>query len=513
MSKPTQKSPDRYLKTDHLKADLKSRSIKGGAITIIGQALRFTLRMGSTIILARLLTPFDYGLIGMVAVVVNFVALFKDLGLSVATIQRAELNHQQVSTMFWINVGVGLTIVVLTIALSPAIAWFYQEPRLIPITIVLASGMLLGGLSVQHEALLKRQMRFGQLALIEISSMFVGSVAAIISAWYGAGYWALVILQLSGQLTILVGVWLMCGWRPGFPKWDSSIRPMLAIGGNYTGFTILHYFSTNFDNILIGSSLGPRPLGLYDKAYQLLLLPLRQINIPIRNVAIPTLSSLHTEPVRYKVYYHKALLLMTTFGMPLVVFTFVVADQLVPLLLGEQWADVVPIFRVLGLAAFLSTFNMAAGWVFISFGRTDRQFRWGIIASIITTLSFVIGIRWGAIGVAAGFSISRLIIQPLELIYCYRGLPLQIEDLLRTLSLPSFASIGAGLLLWNLNVLVNISNSEAIALFLNTIFYALLYLGLWVIFPQGRRTLKDLLKLVKELKRKPKGAGNIKKKN
>lgn len=505
-----QKSPDRYFKTDHLKADLKSRSLKGGAITIVAQALKFILRMGSTIILARMLTPEDYGLIGMVAVVVNFIALFKDLGLSIATIQKAELNQKQVSTMFWINVGVGLAIMVATVVLAPAIAWFYQEPRLISITIILATGLLLGGLSVQHEALLKRQMRFGQLALIEIASMLVSVVAGIISAWYGAGYWALVILQLSGQLTITFGVWFMCGWRPGLPKWDSSIRPMLAIGGNYTGFSILNYFSTNLDNILIGSALGPRALGLYDKAYQLLLLPLAQINIPIRNVAIPTLSSLHTDPERYKVYYYKAILLMTTLGMPLVVFTFVTAGKLVPLLLGSEWTGVVPIFRVLGLAAFLSTFNMAAGWVFISFGRTDRQFRWSIIASIMTTLSFIIGIRWGAMGVAAGFSISRLIIQPLELIYCYQGLPLKIRDLLMTLSLPSFASIASGILLWIFNIFVTISSSEFIAISIDTILYSLFYLGLWVIFPNGRQTLKELLKLMKEFRgKKPKETAKI----
>lgn len=503
MSQSNHKTPDHYFRTDHLKADLKNRSLKGGAITIIGQALRFSLRMGSTIILARLLTPEDYGLIGMVAVIINFVALFKDLGLSVATIQRAELNHNQVSTMFWINVGVGVAIMLLTIALAPTIAWFYQEPRLISITIILATGLLLGGLSVQHEALLKRQMRFGHLAIIEITSMFVGSATAIISAWYGAGYWSLVIFQMNAQITITVAVWFMCGWRPGLPKWDSSIRSMLAIGGNYTGFSILNYFSTNLDNILIGSALGPKPLGLYDKAYQLLLLPLRQINLPIKNVAIPTLSSLHTEPERYKVYYHKAILLMTTFGMPLVVLLFVIADKLVPMLLGKQWTDVVPIFRVLSLAAFLSTFSMAAGFAFISFGRTDRQFRWSIIASILTTLSFIIGIQWGVIGVAAGFSISRLIIQPLEIIYCYQGLPLKITDLLITLSMPSFTSVGAGILLWTLHFLVTINTTDSLAISIDIIFYSLFYVGLWLIFPKSRQTLKELLKLLKEFRRKP----------
>jgi O-antigen/teichoic acid export membrane protein len=505
LSKSERKDPDLYFQTDHLKANLKGKSVRGGAITVIGQVSKFSLRMVSLIILARLLAPEDYGLIGMVTVVLGFVNLFKDLGLSVATVQAPELNHRQVSTMFWINMAISVAIMLVTIALAPAIAWFYKEPRLIEITLVLAIGFIFGGLSVQHQALLRRQMRFKDLAIIEIVSMFLGVIAAIVSAWYGAAYWSLVILQLIGQVTTAAGVWLLCGWRPGLPIRGSGIRPMLAIGGNYTGFMILNYLSTNLDNVLIGSSLGAVPLGLYNRAYQLLLMPLQQISIPIKNVAIPTLSHLQTDIERYCSYYQKALLLMTTFAMPLVAFTFVSADQLILVMMGEKWLDIVPIFRVLSVAAFLNTFSMASGWAFISFGRTDRQFHWSIIASVLTTLSFLIGIRWGAIGVAAGFSISRLIIQPAEIVYCYRGLPLRFRDLAITLSRPITASIGAGVALFGLHQGRHISiDGGLIDLLIDTLLYCLLYLGIWMLLPSGKQTIWEILQLLKEFRRKPK---------
>lgn len=504
MSKTKQNDPDRHFRTEELKADLKGKSIRGGAMTMLGQGGKFIMRMGLTIILARLLTPEDYGLFGMVTVVVGFVALFKDLGLSVATVQKANINHRQVSTLLWINVAISCTLMVITMALAPAIARFYGEPRLIRLTIVLSIGFIFGGLSAQHQALLRRQMRFKALAAIEIGSMFISTLAGIVSAWYGAGYWSLAILQLSGQMATAVGSWLLSGWVPGPPVRGAGVRPLLAVGSNYTGFTVLNYLSRNLDNLLIGSYLGAAPLGLYNRAYQILLLPLTQISIPIRQVAIPTLSHLQNDIPRYRAYYHKALLLMTSFGMPLVAFTFVTAYPLILVLLGEKWIEVVPIFRVLAVAGFLNTFSMAAGWVFISFGRTDRQFRWSIMASALTALSFIIGIRWGALGVAAGLSISRLIIQPAELTYCYRGLPLQLSELAGILARPTVASIGAAFALFGSHKLLSIQMKTSSVLLLDLALYSLLYLGIWIALPNGKQTLLQMLGLIKEVWRKPK---------
>ena len=502
--KPRNLDTEDFFCTEHLKADLRGRSIRGGAITVAAQAGKFAIQMTSTVLLARLLTPEDYGLIAMVTVVIKFVQMFKNLGLSTATIQQEEINHQQVSTLFWINVGISCVITLLLIALAPVIAGFYSEPRLIPIMLVLASIFIFSGLSVQHEALLKRQMRFTSIAKIAVISLFTSLIVAVIFAWYKAGYWALVFLQLTNVIIYTVGVWLACSWRPGLPVWNSSIRSMLAFGGNLTAFNCLNYVSRNLDNLLIGRYWGSQELGLYAKAYQLILLPIQQINAPMTSVALPTLSCLQTQSEQYRRYYYKALLSITTLGMALVAFTFASADKMILFFLGEQWLAVIPIFRLLMPAAFIGTLNVAEAWVYQSLGRTDRQFRLGLAISTIDVLMFVVSVRWGAIGVAAAYGLSRPILWLPRMLYCYRGTPLRLRELVSTLFHPVLASIGAAALLMGINQLLPTGINLAIALGLDCFMYGLLYLTIWMVLPNGRQTLWEMLLMLKEFRKKKK---------
>lgn len=507
MLKESQNNPSSrssaYFSNENLKTDLKMRSVRGGAITIIAQGSKFFLHIGSLAVLGRLLTPNDYGLIGMVTPIIGFVEMFKDLGLSTATIQREEINHQQVSTLFWINLLVSGGISLLFAALASAIAWFYQEPRLSDIVLVLSSIFLLSGLSIQHQALLKRKMFFASLAKIEVTSVVLGIFAAIVAAWYGLGYWALVIMPLTKIIVITIGSWIACSWRPGFPSKDAEIKSMLAFGGNLTGFNCINYFSRNLDNILIGQYWGAAELGFYSKAYQLVLLPIQQINAPINNVALPLLSRLQAEPEKFTRFYYKFVLCIVFLGMPIVAFTFAVTDKLILFVLGEQWLNTVPIFQLLAPAAFLGTFNLASAWVYQSFGRTDRQLRIGIVLSTIDIIIFTISIRWGAIGVAAAYGLSRPFVWLPQLIHCYYNTPLSFKTLLITLARPTFASITAALATMALDRFFLQNAQILIALLLAGLFYTLCYLAIWSILPNGKQTLIDSFKLLKELKSNP----------
>ncbi len=499
---PSKVNNEQYFNTEHLKADLKGRSVRGGAVTMAAQICKFVLQMGSTVVLARLLLPEDYGLIGMVTVIINFAGLFKDLGLSTATIQKAEINHKQVSTLFWINFVISCATALVVAALAPVVASFYKEPRLTWITLALASSFIFSGLTVQHQALLKRRMSFTSLAKIEIISMLVGVVTAMISAWYGLGYWALVLMQIATSIANAVGVWVACSWRPGVLLRNSGISSMLAFGGNLTGFSIVNYFSRNLDNILIGQYWGPQQLGLYAQAYKLLLLPITQINTPITSVALPALSSLQSEPEKYCRYYYKAILLITTIGMPIVGFMFASADKVILLILGKQWLDAVPIFRFLMPAAFMGTFNVATGWAYTSLGRADRQFHSGIVTSTINVLIFLISVRWGAIGVAAAFGLSRPIIFVPTIIYCYKGTQLRFINLASTLFQPALASFGAAVTLIGINYLLTPDLNLPISLLLDLLLYTLFYFAIWIVLPNGRNTLSDMYEMTKTLKRK-----------
>ena len=268
-------------------------------------------------VLARILTPRDFGLIAMVAAVTRFILVFKDLGLSMATVQKAEINHGQISTLFWINIAISSALMLLTMALAPGVAWFYKEPRLAWVTLALASAFIFGGLTVQHQALLRRQMRFVTLATIDISSMAAGVATGVICGLAGLGYWSLVLMQLVTPITMAAGVWIASGWRPGPPVRRSGVREMLAFGGYLTGFSVVNYFARNLDKILLGRFWGSQSVGIYTKAYFLLLLPLSQVTAPITAVVVPALSRLQNEPKRYRNYYLKAIKLIAYITAPL----------------------------------------------------------------------------------------------------------------------------------------------------------------------------------------------------
>ena len=492
--------PTNFFDTEYLKSDLKGRSVRGGAVTMIAQAMKFFLQMGSTIVLARLLTPQDFGLIAMVTAVTGFVMMFKDMGLSMATVQKDEINHGQISTLFWINVILSLGVMLITAALAPAIAWFYGESRLTWITLALASAFIFGGLTVQHQALLRRQMRFRILAAVEIGSISSGILAAIIAASFGAGYWSLVIMQLATAITGAIVVWIACGWRPSRPVRRSGVREMLAFGGNLTGFSVMNYFARNADNLLIGKFLGPGSLGFYSKAYGLLLLPLRQIKGPITAVAIPALSRLQNDPEKYRRYYYRAISTIAFINMPLVAMLAALSDEIIRIVLGNQWTDAAIIFKVLAFAAFTQPVVSTTGWVFTSLGQTKRMMHWGLISVPVIVLSFIVGLPWGAVGVAASYTVCDIFILLVPcLLFAFRYSPVNLIGFIKavwcplTISLIMYASLELAQYYFTFRSSVwTVFYSSIIALLV-----AILCLILW---PKARDEALATLRIIKMLK-------------
>jgi O-antigen/teichoic acid export membrane protein len=333
--------------------------------------------------------------------------------------------------------------------------------------------------------------------------MGVGVISAIVAAYYGLQYWALVLMLMGTAISNAVGVWIACSWRPGLPRRKSGVGSMLAYGGNLTGFSLVNYFSRNLDNVLIGRRWGSQQLGLYAQAYKLLLLPIQQINNPIHNVALPTLSSLQTEPEKYSRYYYKAILLISTLGMPMVAFMFAAADKVVLLMLGKQWVEAVPLFQFLMPAAFVGTINVAPGWVYQSLGRTDRQFRIGIVMSIITTSIFMVSVNWGAIGVAMAYGLSQPILMIIAIYHCYSGTHLKVRDFAQTIARPTLASLSASLILIGINdfILPNIANLP-LSLLVDCILYSLIYFIIWLIIPGGKQTLLEIKNIVLVIRQK-----------
>jgi PST family polysaccharide transporter len=431
---------DDHFRTEHLQKDLGARSARGGVVTLSAQLCKFGLSTLSAIVLARLLTPQDYGLIGMVAIVVGFLGMFQYLGLSTATMKWSKLTHDQVTSLFWMNIALSAAIALLITAAAPLAAWFYKEPRLIGITIGYGMATLVLGFSIQHEAILIRQMRFAVTAAIEISAMAIALASAIVAAINHFGYWALVVNQVVLAVVTTIGCWVGCRWRPGLPKIAAGVRSMVSYGGNLTGYHMMSYFARNLDNLLIGKVWGAYQLGVYSRAYQLLLMPMAQINAPLMSVAVPALSRLSDSPARYRSAFLKIVEKIAMITMPAVVFMIATSDWLVLFLLGPKWSDTGRIFMLLGIAALLQPVTRSVLWLFQTQGRARELFQWGIISAIIAVTSIVGGLRWGAFGVAAAYAISDLLLTtPLLFWFAGRRGPVRTSDFYITIA-PAFAA-------------------------------------------------------------------------
>ncbi len=460
-------------------------------MTVAAQVSKFALQMIFTAIVARLLVPADFGIVAMVSAITGLLGTLGDMGLSSATIQRAEITHEQVSTLFWINVGVSLLISAVVAALAPGIAWFYHEPRLTAITLVSAGAFVFGGLTAQHYALLTRQMRFGAMALVQTLPLVASGMVCIGFAMAGWGYWALVISGIvQGAGTALVA-WVAAGWIPGLPRRGCGVGSMLAFGGHLTGFNLLNYVTRNGDNVLIGRFLGPGPLGIYAKAYGLLMLPLQQINAPANGVVLPALCRLQNQPDQYRRYYLRAVEGLAFVGMPLIIFAFVDARLLVLAVLGPKWLEAIEIFRLLAPAALAGTIFLAPIWIFTSLGIANRQFLWAAISSPIIFVGFVIGLNWGAAGVAASFSITFSLFFAAFTFDACRHSPVRLRDFASVLFPPLCVSAAAALITVAIGLPPHFLT--AVRLAFDALVFSAAFLALCLVFPSGRRMWKLIL--------------------
>jgi PST family polysaccharide transporter len=409
-----------HLRTDHLLQNLGNRAVSGGFVTVGAQAAKFVLTFTSAAVLARLLSPKEFGLVGMVLGVTGLVGIFKELGLSTATVQRETITQQQVSNLFWINVVVSAVLAIASIGLAPLMAWFYRDSRVAGIMLALSLTFLLTGSTVQHQALLTRQMRFRALAIIDVTSILVGFSTACCLAWLGFAYWALVAQQLANAATSLLLTWFTSRWRPSLPRLNSGVRPLVNFGAHLTVADLIGRLSLNSDNILIGRFFGAAPLGLYTRANVLLARPLEQVLTPISGVLIPVLSRLQSDPQRYRRTFMRAYDLLALVTLPFAAMCLALARPLVLVILGPKWAEVIPLFSAFALVAISSPLSAVISWLFESQGRGRDQLRTYTAAGAITLGAYLVGLHWGPFGIVISLAVASLMIR-LPIVYYLVG--------------------------------------------------------------------------------------------
>jgi PST family polysaccharide transporter len=475
----------------HADEDLKKRSVRGLTASVVAEGIDFVLRVGSMSILARLLLPEYFGLLTMVMVVTAVADRLKDLGLTVATIQRKTITHEEVSTLFWINAAGGLALALIVAACAYPLAWFYKEPRLIPITLAMATTFIWSSLSIQHAALLNRQMKYTRLATIQNSATVLSLVISIALAWAGAGYWALIAREGLRVVFLAIGTWLCLPWIPSLPSRKAKITPMLSFGGDLTAFNLVYFVSSSVDKILIGRLFGAAPLGMYRQSAQLAVIPATQLSYPVNNVSQSVLSRLQGDPERYRRSYSKLLTALCAVSMPLMLFLAIFAREAIIVALGQKWLPATNILRILAIAAFIEPAASTVGSVMLTCGKSRRYLVIGVVSSLAMVASFIAGIPWGAEGVAFGGLVKSYVILIPILCWSFKDTPISLRLFMDAVSRPFVASLMMGALLYNLKTSV-VLGGPLVTLALCTILMPLLYFSFWLLIPGGRSAITEV---------------------
>jgi PST family polysaccharide transporter len=390
---------------------LVKSTLAGIAWTSAGRAINQIGSFVVTLVLARLLEPSDFGLIGMAAVLSGFLSLIGEMGLGAALVQRDGLEERHRSTAFWLSVASGMTLALLLAAAAPLIASFFREPRLVLVVRVLALDFLLSPLRSVQSALLSRAMAFKSLALVEIASVFVSSTCALALAMGGYGIWALVGRTLCSSAIQTLVLWIVSSWRPGFFFDRQALRELWRFSSHLLGFMVLNYWSRKADDLLIGRVLGPAPLGLYSRAYGTMMLPLTEITGVFGKVMFPVLSRMQDDKPRTKTIYLKAISAVSLVTFPLMLVLLVASEPLIVTLYGEQWRGMIPTLQIYCLVGAFQSIGTTVGWIYQSQGRTDWMLRWGVVASTITIGAIAVGISFGSIeAVAIAYALVNLVV-------------------------------------------------------------------------------------------------------
>ena len=424
--------------------DLKRKSVLGGVVAIGAQAAKLVLQTATVMLLARLLSPEDFEVAGMAATLMNFLTLFKDAGLASATVQSREINHEQLSTLFWINVAIGAGLAALAIVLAPALAWFYRDPRVFFVAAAMGLSFLFTGLMAQHGALLTREMRFLTQAKIDLTSLTISSATGVVMALFGWRYWSFVGMAIANNIVTLVGLWLAVVWIPGAPRWNSGVRPMLYFGGLSTLNSFFVYLAWNSDNILIGRYWGARALGIYGRAYQLATLPVEQWTGTLGGVALSALSAVQHDSARLSRSFLKAYSLLVSVTVPIAIICPLFADEIVLVLLGPKWSEVAPIFRLLAPTSLVFALVNPLSWLLMSTGRMRRAVAISGVATPVVIIGILLGLSHGPVGVATGYSAAMVLITLPIAAWAKHGTGVTWSGLLSVSKAPFLAGLLAG---------------------------------------------------------------------
>ena len=345
---------------------LKNKSVAGAGWTGAAQAANQAIRLSISILLARLLDPSDFGLIATVNVFTGFLSLFVDMGIGAAIIQRKAISQTLLASAFWFNLAIGIVLTIAFAICAPLMATFFAQASLTRIAQVSSMSFALASAAIVPIAMLRRGLQFKEIAIVELSSCVIGGIVGFASAIAGLGVWSLVFQNLVFLAAKTIAVFAFSSFRPSIEFDWEKIAKILPFSMNLTGAKLVNYWVRKADNVLIARVLGATQLGIYSRAYSLMLLPLGQVSTVVGHVMFPTLSTIQDDLPRTKSIYLKALRIVALITFPISLGLMATADFFVIGLLGNKWADAIPILRILCLVGMTQSLGTMSGVIYQS---------------------------------------------------------------------------------------------------------------------------------------------------
>jgi PST family polysaccharide transporter len=486
-------------------SELRRLAVRGAAATVSAAWLSLALRVVPTLVLPRLLTPADFGVVAMVTTFSLLFTSFGASGFNEAVIQAEEMNRFRASNLFWITCSIGLIFTIGFAASGPLLARFFRSPLVAPVAVVTSVAIFISSAGTIHSALLRRSMRFGAISVNDVVALAVYGVVGILLALRGWGSWALVAAIVAQALSTTIGAWWLCRWIPSLPRRRVGTRAVLRFAASVYGRFSANYFARNFDNLLIGWQFNAVALGLYKKAYDLFAFSASQLTAPLHNVALAALSRLQQDPARFRRYLTNSLAVIAFVGMAVGADLTLVGKDVVRLLLGPGWQASGRIFSFFGPGIGLMLLTSTVGWIHLSIGRPDRWLRWSLFEFAFTALLFIIALRWGPEGIAVAWSASFWILTIPAFWYAGRPIQFGVAPLLTAVWKCAVASLLSGFACAAVahRFLPSAATASAIVALERIVLISGPFLGLYlatvIVLHRGFAPIRQLASLLREL--------------
>ena len=486
-------------------AGLGARAARSGVVVAAGRAAQGIVSLISVAILARLLTPSDFGVLAMVLPIALVVDTTINMGLHVAIMHEERLSPAQVSRLFWIAQRFNLVLLGAMALSAPLLARLYGEPGVTAVALIWTIAIAFHALGTFPEALLKRQIRFGVLTLIEVGAMVVGVIVAIVAASLGRHGVALVLQVVTLNVLRALGAVAAARWLPGLPprahEPDPTVDRLVRYGANFGGSRAVYWLGRQVDRVVVGYASGAAVLGLYDSARRWSWYPFLELFLSLSDVVVASLSRARHDAARFREYCRRGFTAFLALPLPAIVFVGVEAELVVRVLLGERWLGAVPMVRIMCGAAFVDGVGRLTAWLYAAEGNTRQQLRWSIVSTGVTLVAVLAAAQKGAMAITWAFAIATAAVAIPGIAYCVRTSVVSGSDFVRAVWRPTCASLIAGGVALLLRDRLMTPSAEVLELGLNAIVFGWLYVIAWIVLPGGRQAIREGVELLRAVAR------------